>query len=110
MRRAPSGPLRVRLSQLRLQALHWLLAQLRPSARPCPAGSSSASLSYNDPLNDADTAACAVHAAGPTLQAGNVHQPLPIELQNVCGLDLQFGQLGTAESITISQGGRMCYR
>ena len=49
-------------------------------------------------------------AAGSTLQAGNVQQPAAIELQNFCGLDLQFGQLGAAESMTLSQGASMRYR
>ena len=110
MCRAPSGPLRVRLSELRLRTLRWLLAQLRPSARPSPAGSSSPHLICNEPLNDVTTAAGRVHAAGLRLQAGNVQQPAAIELENFCDVDLQFGQLGTAESITIPQGGSMCYR
>ena len=110
MRRASSGPLRVRLSELRLRSLRWLLTQLRPSASPSSAASGSPSLSCYKPPNDLNTAAGKVHAAGFKVQAGNVQQPAAIELQNSCGLDLQFGQLGTAESITLPQGGSMCYR
>ena len=110
MCRAPSGPLRVRLSELRLRSLRWLLAQLRPPASPSSAGSSSPLLSYDEALPDVNTAACKMHAAGSTLRAGSVQQAAAIELQNFCGLGLQFGQLGTAESISIPQGGSMCYR
>ena len=91
MRRAPSGPLRVRLGELRLRSLRWLLAQLRPSARPSSGGSSSPSPSYNASLNDVDTAADTEQPAGSKLGAGNAQQPAAIELQNFCGLDLQFG-------------------
>ena len=111
MRRAPSGPLRVRLSELRLRSLRWLLAQLRPSAEPSSSRSSSPLLSYDESLHDVKTAACTEQAAGSKSQAGIVQQPAAIELQNFCGgLDLQFGQLGTAESITIPQGASMRYR
>ena len=39
-----------------------------------------------------------------------MQQAAAIELQNFCGLDLQFGQLATAESISIPQGASMSYR
>ena len=110
MRRAPSGPLRVRLSELRLRSLRWLLAQLRPSASFSSAGSSSPLLSHEEALHDVDTAAGKVHAAGSKSRGSNMQQAAAIELQNFCGLGLQFGQLGTAESISIPQGGSMCYR
>ena len=110
MRRAPSGPLRVRLSELRLRSLRRLLAQLRPSASSSSAGSSSPLPSHDESLHDVYTAVCKEHAAGSESQAGNVQQAAAIELHNFCSLDLQFGQLGTAESIILPQGGSMCYR
>ena len=82
MCRAPAGSLGLRLSEWRLQALRQLLAQVLASWK-LPNRSSL----------DAQAAPTAV-----------------ILLQNLSGIDLQFGQVGTEECISIADGTSMPYR
>lgn len=89
MCRAPAGPLGIRLSELRLQSMQRLVARVLAAQKP-----SNKSVSRQSVPSDLPPTGLAA----------------PIVLQNLCGMDLDIGQTGTAECVTIADGKSMLYR
>ena len=116
MCRAPAGPLSIRLSEARLLSLRRLLARLQAPQKQSHGASREQPVICDTSLRrDGHTPDQAASAAQPAAQASQAGQGLrfqavPIVLQNLCGLDLQFGQVGTEECITIANGVSMPYR
>ncbi len=116
MCRAPSGTLGVRLSEARLLSLRRLLASPQAAQKQSHGGlrqqpftsDTSSRRGGHTPDQAASAAQQAVRASQADRQP-RLHVA-PVVLQNLCGLDLQFGQIGTAESIAIADGVSMPYR
>ena len=107
MSRAPEGHLGIRLSVWRLQALRRLLARLLASQK------------LPDHTASKDAAASAPSASGVSgsdVQACNAAQTCGdgpaavIMVQNLCSMDLLFGQVGTDECIAVADGTSVPYR
>lgn len=116
LRRALAGPLRLRLSELRLQSLRRLIsrAQAPQGAANQEDGDTSASLAstLDSARQGLDAASSSVRLAAQGLQAHDEQSPsyVPIMVRNFSGVDLQLGQVGTDESLRIAHGESLPYR
>lgn len=107
--RAPTGPLGIRLSEWRLQALRRLFARALPSLQ----------LSQQPVTKETATSGASINResgsnthTGSDSQACEADQGLSavIMMQNLSGMDLQFGQAGTDECIALADGTDLPYR
>ena len=116
MCRAPAGPSRIRLSEARLLSLRRLLARLQaPQKQSHGALREQPVISDTSLRRDSHIPDQAASASQPAAQAspagrGSRLQAAPIVLQNLCGLDLLIGQVGTEERVTIADGVSVPYR
>lgn len=99
----------IRLSEWRLHALRRLLALVLASQQlPDPAVTKAAAANE---ASDKFESSSAAQALSDAMQCdGPPEHPPVIMVQNLSGMQLHFGQVGTDECITIANGTSLPYR